>query len=460
MAAMVNPVERGEEELRARHAARFEQLLPEYVARIEWSWDRVREERLRALRELLAVAVARSPWHRKRLAGLDVSAVTDADVAALPVMTKQDLMTNFDAIVTDTRITRELCERHLDGGKGNHLLDEYSVVASAGSSGRRGVFVYGWDAWAVCYASIVRFQERDWLPANLAGRARVTAVVAAASPTHLSAALARTFSTQRSPRRLFPVSEPLEEIVSGLNKLQPDVLMAYSSFLPHLAAEAREAHLRISPRQVIAISEPLLPEVRAAAAATWRAPVVDGYGMSEGLFGGSCPHAIHLPDDLCLVELIDAGGQPARPGTPSERIYVTNLYNHVLPLIRFEVTDELTLLEGDCPCRSGLRRIADPQGRLDETFVYQGGASVHPHVFRSALSHYPEIVEYEVRQTQRGADIRVVSDTDLDTHTLGYTLQGALERVGLSDPRVDVTLVASLARQASGKLKRFVPLSG
>ena len=41
-------------------------------------------------------------------------------------------------------------------------LDEFHVIASGGSSGQRGVFVYGWDAWATCYASIARFQQRDW----------------------------------------------------------------------------------------------------------------------------------------------------------------------------------------------------------------------------------------------------------------------------------------------------------
>jgi len=42
----------------------------------------------------------------------------------LPVMTKTDLMDHFDDIVTDRRITRELCERHLEGLKGDaYLLD-------------------------------------------------------------------------------------------------------------------------------------------------------------------------------------------------------------------------------------------------------------------------------------------------------------------------------------------------
>ncbi len=74
-------------------------------------------------------------------------------------MTKSDLMDNFDDIVTDHRLSRAVCENHLEGLVGDaYLFDEFHVVASGGSSGQRGVFVYGWEAWAICYTSVVRFQ--------------------------------------------------------------------------------------------------------------------------------------------------------------------------------------------------------------------------------------------------------------------------------------------------------------
>ena len=104
----------------------------------------------------------RSPWHHERLAGVDVAALTADDLSGLPVMTKSDLMDNFDDIVTDRRLTLDVCERHVDALRGDtYLLDEFHVVASGGSSGQRGVFVYGWDAWATCYSSIARFPVRD-----------------------------------------------------------------------------------------------------------------------------------------------------------------------------------------------------------------------------------------------------------------------------------------------------------
>jgi hypothetical protein len=72
---------------------------------------RLRDQRLRAL---LRTAKARSPWHAKRLAGVDVDAVTGADLAALPTMTKTDVMEHCDEVVTDRRLTLELAEAHLE----------------------------------------------------------------------------------------------------------------------------------------------------------------------------------------------------------------------------------------------------------------------------------------------------------------------------------------------------------
>ena len=59
-------------------------------------------------------------------------------------------MEHFDEIVTDRRLNLDLVESHLGNLSGDgYLLDHYQAVASSGSSGRRGVFVFGWQAWTV-----------------------------------------------------------------------------------------------------------------------------------------------------------------------------------------------------------------------------------------------------------------------------------------------------------------------
>ncbi len=446
------------EATRQRHIARFRELLPELIAHLDWTAEELRLAQDRRLRRLVRFAKERSPWHHERLAGIDASTLATADLSGLPVMTKSDLMDNFDDIVTDPRLTLARCEQHVDGLSGGaDLLDEFHVVASGGSSGQRGVFAYGRDAWATCYSSIVRFPARDRvLHPELARRPPVVATVAAEKASHISAAVGATFSTPDRPRHSIPVNQPMEQIVDRLNQLQPTTLMGYSSFLPRLATEARAGRLRITPQRVVAISEPLLPEARTDLEATWGVPVASGYGMSEGLFAGFCGYGSHLPDDLCLLEPVGGDGTAIDEGATSAKVYVTNLYNRVVPLIRYEVTDEVTVSEGRCPCGSAFRRIADPLGRLDETFVYPDGTTIHPHVFRSCLGHQ-HVVEYQVRQTPRGADISAVTSSAVDTDALASRIAGALRDLGLPEPAVTVATVDSIDRQSSGKLKRFVP---
>src|ERR1044072_4265084 len=126
---------------RQRHLRAFADRLPVESERLTWPLARLyrlRDERLRAL---LQTAKARSPWHAQRLVGVDVDAVTGADLAAIPTMTKTDVMEHWDEIVTDRRLTLEMAEAHLErvGSEGPaYLLGEYQVVTTGGSSGTPG----------------------------------------------------------------------------------------------------------------------------------------------------------------------------------------------------------------------------------------------------------------------------------------------------------------------------------
>jgi phenylacetate-coenzyme A ligase PaaK-like adenylate-forming protein len=166
---------------------------------------------------------------------------------------------------------------------------------------------------------------------------------------------------------------------------------------------------------------------------------------------------LHLSDDLAIVEPVDRLGRPVPPNQLAAKIYVTVLYNHTMPLIRYEITDELTVLDQPCRCGSAHRLIEDPQGRLDDSFRY-GDVLVHPHLFRSALGQRRDVVEYQVRQTPVGADVSVRCQAAIDLGALREELQDGLARLGLAEPKVSVRPVPRIERHDSGKLKRFLPL--
>jgi phenylacetate-CoA ligase len=447
---------------RQQHVADGLALAPRLIEQLSWPAERLAAHRVRQLRELVRHATERSPWYRKRLSGVDIDRLDETTLAELPVLTKTELMEHFNDIVTDSRLSLAALEAHLSTVEtGSYLLGRYTALTSGGSSGQRAVFVYDWDAfavfWLTCYRTLLR--ARDSYP-DLAGRPAVMASVTAAHFSHATAAMARTFSNPRMTAVRLPVTLRTEEIVAGLNEIQPDFMTVYPSVLHALAHEAAEGRLRIAPRQVLAGAEPLLPEIRAAAEQAWGVTVINIYGTSEG--GGTavgCDRgSTHISEDQLIIEPVDLDGQPVPPGLRSAKIYLTNLYNPVLPLIRYEITDEVTVLPGPCPCGSAHRRIADVQGRLDDVFIYQG-RRVHPHLFRTALSREANVVEYQVRQTPAGAAITVRCTAPASLDRLRDRVAAALAQAGLERPEVTVEAVDRFERPGGpAKLKRFIPL--
>jgi len=431
----------------------------ELAGQLRWNEAERCAAQTAALRRLLRTTLGSSPWHAARLAGIDPDRFELGDLARLPTMTKDDLMEHFEGIVTDRRLSRELVEEHLrtlhDDG---YLLGEYHVLASGGSSGRRGVFVFDRPAWRTYYASYARFPLMLAADAALPP-APVFVRIAADKPTHATMAVGLSFAG--ADMLGLSATWSLDRLVAALEKAQPDVLLGYTSVITRLAHEATAGRLRIAPKYVNVTSEPLSRDARAAIQRAWPVPLFNGFGTTEGLMGGSCRagRGIHMSDDLVLIEPVDAAGRPVAPGAVADKALLTVLYNTAQPIIRYELTDPLTVLPGTCVCGVTSLRVDDIEGRSDDCFVYPGGCTIHPLVFRSPLGRTADVIEYQVQQTADGADVRVVCESPIDVRGLEEALRRALADAGLGAAVVTVTPVESLQRLGTGKLRRFVPLS-
>ena len=448
------------ESLRARHTELFHHLRPEYLARLGWTREMLQQHRTRELRKVLAIAKAHAPAYRQRLANVDPVTATEADLARIQPLTKDELMNDFENFLTDRRLSRELVESHLTNLTDDaYLLDEFHVAESSGSSGRRGVFVYGWDAWPVFFLTLVRFRLRYQRAHPYIGLTRRRAAVAAGKAPYTTYVLPRTFLGPGTATSL-AATLPLPEIVNRLNALQPAVIDGYASMLFLLAREALAGRLRVTPRIVAPNSEPLRPEMRQAMEAAWHCPILNCYGTSEGVSATSCGQGtgMHLNEDVAIFELVDNNGHPVPPGVRAAKIYITNLYNHVEPLIRYELPDEVTVVDEPCPCGCAMRRVEDIEGRNEDVFIYPDGIVVHPQVFRARLWDH-RLFEFQVRQTATGAEIAIPVEELVDTAVLAASLRQDLERAGLRDATVRIAIVASLERGRTGKLSQFVPIT-
>lgn len=450
---------------RRRHLQGYADRLQVEAERLTWPLERLHALRDERLRALVRTAKERSKWHARRLAHVDPATLTGDDLSMIPVMTKADVMANWDDIVTDRRLTLVRAETHLSevASEGPaYLLEDYQVLTTGGSSGRRGVFV--WDFEGFLMYALGRDRATLWLQQHDGRTESRRAVVAASHATHATSLLARTFagSPQLGATRSFPVTLPLQQIVDGLNAFEPTDLMSYTSMLQRLGEERRRGHLSISPDSVMCAGEPLTGESRSDIEDAFGCPLSNLYAATEvGIVARSYPGSpgLHLNEDIAVYEPVDGANRPVAPGARARRLLVTNVINHALPLIRYELTDEVTVLDEPNPGPWTGRRIADIEGRSDDTFSYEG-VEVHPYVFRSAIGRRREVLEYQVRQTVTGAEIALRTESPIDTDALTSELLTSLLALGLPNPEVRVIVVEAVPRQGNaGKVRTFVPLA-
>ena len=446
--------------LPAMMSAELTRRLGPYTERLGWDASQLAHHQRERLRLLLAHAAGRSPFHARRLRWVDPSRFELADLARLPVMTKAEMMAQFDAVVTDRRLSKHQVEQHLAASarEPSLLLDEYVCLASGGSSGTRGVFVQTLGEYADFVASLIR---PGYARALAAGgpppEGLVLGQVAAASPVHSSGFGAAVATGP--PVRLIPAPAtlPLTEIVARLNTAQPPALMGYASKLAELAREQLAGRLTITPRSVAPNGEVLTPADRAVIEQAFAVPVIDTFVSTEGLVGHSEPggSVLSFAADMCLAELVDDDNNPVPAGVPSAKVLVTNLHNFTQPLVRYELTDRFT--SPHATPAGGWPR-ASIEGRADDVFRY-GGVAVHPHVIRSALSGDGAVHEYQVRQTKGGVDVDCVTGGRLNTAVLAARLADGLRQAGLTQPEVNITIAEAIPRDPeTGKVRRFLPV--
>ena len=435
-------------------------LMPAFVASLYSSREAIEKAQIEGLRRLLHHAKEHSSWHRHRMSDIDPLTATPSDLHRIPTMTKEDLMRNWDDIVTVPGARLSEAEAYLkDFSDFSYFMDHHLLLTSGGSTGMTGVFLYDWHGWAVNRASMSRsmvpLMQQYGRPSTLR-----TASVSANAPTHYSALMTKSFSASDNPIARFPLSLPVDKIVEGLSDFQPQVLHCFSSYLPVLCQQARRGSLVINPKVIFCTSEPLLEQDWQTARETWNAVVMSCWSASETSGTFPCParNVFHVSEDVNILEPVDEFGRTIGPGEQSTEVLVTNLYNLAMPLIRYRIEDMFELTDEQCGCKSNYKVVKKVHGRNFEIFSYGDRAAVHPEVLETPILLLPKVIEYQIRQTERGADVYITSEEPIDKIKLAGELRRLLRDLGVPEPIARVKQVDDIERTINGKLKRYIPL--
>jgi putative adenylate-forming enzyme len=428
-------------------------------------WSRARLERHQALRlqALRRFVSVRSPFYQRFHQGLE-----QRPLSALPVLSKETLMENFDGLVTDRSVRLADAERHLrEPGASRRFLDRYVVLSTSGTTGRRGVFLFDDAEWIAAIAAITR--PLAW--SGAAGGLRKppkSALIASSTPWHYSAQIGKSLATRLLPTLRLDAAAPLPELVRELNAWRPEALAVYPSVLTQLAGEQLAGRLDIPLKNVATSAEVLTPSTRRRVEQAWGIRVFDTYGATEyAPIAAECAFGNkHLFEDRAIIEIVDAQGQAVAPGERGERILLTLLDRRTQPLIRYEISDMVRERPGACPCGRPFRMIESIEGRVEDTLFFPAhggdGASVpiHPNLFHAILETAPATGWQVIQEAQR-LTITMTGSVDEGLRDTVRTQVGRmLAARGAQAPAIEVRMAAQLQRGATGKaplIMRAVP---
>lgn len=430
-------------------------LLNRRMLRIQEAWDRTQLDahQARALQALRAHAVAHSPFYRRLHRGFERAPLRD-----VPIVTKRDLMTHFDDVVTDRAVHLDDVRAYLQAARGGALFrGRYRVNVTAGSTGTPGVFLFDGTEWAWVLASYARMYAWAGVRVDAWHHPRL-AVVSTIHPWHQSAQVGLSVHSPLVPTLRLDATRPLHELVAALNAWQPQGLVAYASIARQLADAQRAGTLRVHPTAVLTASEVLSADARRRVTDAWGRRPFDVYGATETAgIAGECEHhaGLHVFEDLLVVEVVDERYQPVPIGASGAKVLVSVLFSRTLPLIRYELTDRVRLVSERCACGRPFVRLEAVEGRTEDVLrlpsVNGGEVEVHPNVLHDVLDAMP-VGQWQVRRTPRALTVLITDPQDgFDAADVAARVHAALTHAGAATMPVTVEEVQRITKTAVGK---------
>ncbi|MCL7945694.1 hypothetical protein [Marinobacter sp. ATCH36] len=238
---------------------------------------------------------------------------------------------------------------------------------------------------------------------------------------------------------------------------RPEEIIAYPSSLYELGRFIVKHDLEpIRCKVVFTTAETLLAYQREVLERAFRAPIIDQYGCTEmAFFASQCEHGnMHSHPEHGLLETVTKDGEPIRnkPGI----LLATGFVNRAMPLIRYEVGDQITLSSDytSCPCGRPFPVILGVEGRLDDVVYRKDGTPVGrlDPVFKGGNG----IVSAKIKQDHFGNVEVLVVPTNVYGNRESEWLRQELEKRLGADVSITIHLVEELGKESNGKFKAVV----
>lgn len=351
------------------------------------------------LKKLLAHAWDYSPYYRRSFehAGITREQLPLLPLSAFPAIDKSTLMEHYNELVTVPELNQEALRAFDEKEKERQalFLGKYHVVHSSGSTGTPCYFVYEEDAWNQMLVSIIRGALWDMSPVQIARlllRGPRIVYVAATDGRYGGAMAVGDGMEGLHAKQLFlDINMPLTEWSRKIKNFRPDMIIGYPSAIKILADLAERGAIQVTIQRIISCGEPLDSGVRHYLETAFQTDVVNFYGAGESLALGvetSPAEGMYLFDDMNCIEIVNGA------------MYLTSLYNFAQPLIRYRISDRLSLKACGGQRRYPFTRAEHISGRDEDLLWFEDGAGRRDFLHPLAVEGFciPGLLDYQFRR--------------------------------------------------------------
>lgn len=412
------------------------------------------------LRKILKYAYDNSEFYRKtfQASGITDKNIKSAPLEYFPTIDKQVLLSHFDEIITVSDITQEELLRFDENTEKDRraFKGKYHVVHSSGSTGKPGYFVYDNNAWNDMLIGIIRAalwgMSMPRILKFLAEKPRIAYIAATDGRYGGAMAVGDGIDGVGASQIYLDVKTPLSELAERVSRFKPNMIIGYSSAVKILAELVESGEIKLYIARVVTCGEPLGANLRRYLENAFNTKVINFYGASESLALGveiDPEQGMILFDDMNVVEVCEDG------------MYLTSLYNFAQPLIRYRLSDCLTLERAGESCP--FTRAVGLLGRNEDVLWFEDSKGNREFLHPLAVEGFciEGLTDYQFVQLDNNAfEMRAQISSNYSRSAIRAKIIGQMEAV-LNEKRLDfvnfdIKFVNEIAPDTATGKKRLI----
>ena len=172
----------------------------------------------------------------------------------------------------------------------------------------------------------------------------------------------------------------------------------------------------------------------------------------EGVaFSCNVHRGMHMAIDCYHTEFLDQQDQPVGPGEIGH-IVVTDMENHLMPLIRYKVGDVGHYYDEPCTCGRTMPLMGDIDGRTRDCFKSAHGALIAPSQVAAILQDEPDVVLFQAVQNESlNVRVDIVYRSNSPVVTVNERIRKHFEKLLGTGVPLALSAVRSIRLEQNGK---------